>query len=86
MLATGVERIIEQVVDAQIQHLFLPRIETVVKEYLHSDNAPPPTSNGQAAEASKPGMEGGVLPPQPGLCSKDILSKLDEIQSSMCNW
>ena len=59
MLASGVERVIEQVVDAQLQQIFLPRIETVVKEYLHSDNTP-------STSDVKPGMESGSIPPQPG--------------------
>ncbi|XP_030841902.1 biorientation of chromosomes in cell division protein 1-like [Strongylocentrotus purpuratus] len=59
MLASGVERVIEQVVDAQLQQIFLPRIETVVKEYLHSDNTP-------SSSDVKPGMESGSIPPQPG--------------------
>ncbi|XP_041476413.1 biorientation of chromosomes in cell division protein 1-like 1 isoform X2 [Lytechinus variegatus] len=61
MLASGVERIIEQVVDAQIQQIFLPRIETVVKEYLHSDNAPSSSDNKATENTSAP-----TQPTQPG--------------------
>ena len=37
MLATGVERIIEQVVEPKIQHIFRPQIEKLVKETLNPD-------------------------------------------------
>ncbi|XP_071495831.1 uncharacterized protein [Diadema antillarum] len=65
MLASGVERIIEQVVDAQVQHIFLPRIEAVVKEYLHSDNKSSTSGDPKVAETFK-AVDGSSVTPQPG--------------------
>ena len=56
MLATGVERIIEQVVEPKIQHIFRPQIENLVKQTLNPDYKPETSDGNDNVVENKPGM------------------------------
>ncbi|XP_072042862.1 uncharacterized protein [Amphiura filiformis] len=78
MLATGVERIIEQVVEPKIQHIFRPQIENLVKETLNPNYKAEKTDNGNdnediqktdivapPPEAPPPDLPSEAVPPPP---------------------
>ncbi|KAJ8025420.1 Biorientation of chromosomes in cell division protein 1-like 1 [Holothuria leucospilota] len=60
MLASGVDRIIEQVVEPKMQHVFRPQIEKVVYQYLHSE-----TVNGDSAPKKNGTIPHEMLPVVP---------------------
>ena len=52
MLATGVERIIEQVVEPKIQHVFRPKIEQLVRARLHPESVAGTSNNNDMINAT----------------------------------